>query len=81
MIPSTDLDRNEGSSPGRDFPSVQEPYTNFAARAAFITSSACPVTLTFRQAFSTFPSAPIKNVLRSIPIYFRPYIDFSTQVP
>src|ERR1700677_4291234 len=46
-----------------------------------MTSSAWPVTLTLRHAFSTFPSVPIRNVLRSIPMYFRPYIDFSTHVP
>jgi len=55
-------------------------YTKFAVFAAFITSSAWPVTLTFRQTFRTFPSPPIRNVLRSIPIYRFPYIDFSTQV-
>jgi hypothetical protein len=30
---------------------------------------------------ATRPSAPIRKVARSIPIYLRPYIDFSTQVP
>jgi hypothetical protein len=56
-------------------------YTSLAARAALTTSPACPVTLTFRHTFSTLPFDPIKNVQRSIPMYFRPYIDFSTQAP
>src|SRR5262249_12471997 len=39
------------------------------------------VTLTLRHAFTTLPRLSIRNVLRSIPIYLRPYIDFSTHVP
>ena len=45
------------------------------------TSAAWPVTLTLRQALAIFPALSIRNVLRSMPIYLRPYIDFSTQVP
>src|ERR1700683_110257 len=46
-----------------------------------MTSAAWPVTLTLRQTFFTRPSEPTRKVLRSMPIYFRPYIDFSTHVP
>src|SRR6185437_8156342 len=49
--------------------------------AACNTSAAWPVTLTFLHTRAIFPSLSIRNVLRSMPMYFRPYIDFSTQVP
>jgi hypothetical protein len=49
--------------------------------AAFITSAACPGTFTLCHAFTTRPSAPTRNVARSIPMYLRPYMDFSTHTP
>src|ERR1700728_1034324 len=60
---------------------LSQDYTSFAVWAAFITSSAWPVTLTLRHALRTLPSGPTRKVLRSMPMYLRPYIDFSTQVP
>src|SRR3954463_11206940 len=51
------------------------------ARAASSTSSAWPVTFTLRQTRFTTPSRSTRKVARSMPIYLRPYIDFSTQVP
>ena len=54
---------------------------HFSPCAAARTSAAWPVTLTLRQALAILPALSIRNVLRSIPIYLRPYIDFSTQVP
>ena len=52
----------------------------FSAFAASITSAAWPVTLTLRHTLAILPDLSTRNVLRSMPIYFRPYIDFSTQV-
>src|SRR6185312_16046614 len=45
------------------------------------TSAAWLVTLTLRHVLATLPDLSIRNVLRSMPMYLRPYIDFSTHVP
>ena len=45
------------------------------------TLSTCPLTLTLRQILRTMPVSSIRKVARSIPIYFLPYMDFSTQIP
>ena len=39
------------------------------------------LTDTLRQMRATFPVLSIRKVERSTPIYFRPYMDFSTQTP
>ena len=41
------------------------------------TSSTCPFTLTFRHSLTSTPFSSIRNVLRSIPMTFLPYIFFS----
>lgn len=52
-----------------------------SARTASSTSSAWPGTLTLDQMRAMHPSAPIRNVLRSIPMNVLPYICFSRQTP
>src|SRR5471030_2761655 len=52
-----------------------------SARTASSTSAACPGTFTLCQTRRTTPCASIRKVQRSIPIYFRPYMLFSTQAP
>ena len=49
--------------------------------AAFSTSSTCPGTLTLRQTARTTPLASMRKVARSMPMYLRPYMLFSIQVP
>jgi hypothetical protein len=49
--------------------------------SAASTSPSCSAGLTLRNTCATFPSAPTMNVVRSLPKYFFPYIDFSTQTP
>ena len=39
------------------------------------------LTGTYDQVAAIFPSRPIRKVDRSTPMYFRPYMDFSTQTP
>ena len=51
------------------------------ARTAASTSSAWPSTRTLRQIFAIRPSAPIRTVVRMIPMKLLPYIDFSPQAP
>ena len=55
--------------------------SHFSARAAARTSSAWPGTFTLFQTCATLPSAPISRVVRSTPMYLRPYMLFSTQTP
>ena len=45
------------------------------------TSATWPLTFTLRHTLATLPSSSIRKVARSIPIYFLPYILFSTQTP
>src|SRR5215472_10794914 len=52
-----------------------------SARAAVRTSATWPGTRTLRHAPRTMPFRSIRKVERSIPIYLRPYMLFSTQVP
>jgi len=40
-----------------------------------------PGTFTFRQILAMRPSGPMSTVVRSTPIYLRPYMLFSTQTP
>ena len=47
--------------------------------SAASTSAAWPSAFTFRKAFFSLPSGPMMNVLRSMPITFRPYMFFSFQ--
>ncbi len=51
------------------------------ARAAFSTSATWPGTLTLCQTPRTVPAPSIRKVARSMPMYLRPYMLFSTQVP
>lgn len=62
------------ASPGEG-PSAQR------ARAAARTSSAWPGTFTFGQIRATVPSRSISTVVRSTPMYLRPYMLFSAQTP
>lgn len=50
----------------------------YSSRASS-TSSACSETFTLGKMCVIFPSSPMMNVVRSIPIYFFPYMDFSFQ--
>jgi hydrogenase-4 component B len=52
-----------------------------SAEAAFSTSSAWPSTFTLRQMLRMTPLPSMRKVERSMPIYFLPYMLFSTQVP
>jgi len=49
--------------------------------SAFATFAASSAGFTFRHASSTRPSSSIRNVLRSTPMYVRPYMDFFFQTP
>ncbi len=51
------------------------------ALAAASASSAWPGTFTLRHTRAIRPSAPIRKVLRSTPMYLRPYMLFSFQTP
>ena len=51
------------------------------ARSAPSTSASCSAGLTLRKMSLITPSGPITNVERSMPMYLRPYIDFSTHTP
>src|SRR6516164_1323151 len=51
------------------------------ACAAFSTSATCPGTLTLCQTPRTTPFPTIKKVARSMPMYLRPYMLFSTHTP
>ncbi len=51
------------------------------AFAAASTSSTWPGTLTLRQMLRMTPFGSIRKVERSMPMYLRPYMLFSTQVP
>ncbi len=51
------------------------------ARAASSTASAWPGTFTFGQTRAIRPSRSTSTVVRSTPIYVRPYMLFSTQTP
>src|SRR4051794_40083600 len=44
------------------------------------TRSSCSAGFTLRNTCLMLPSGPMTNVERSMPMYFFPYIDFSTQV-
>src|SRR5882757_188396 len=48
-----------------------------SAFTAANTASACPSTLTLRHSCRSTPLASIRKVLRSIPMYFLPYMLFS----
>jgi hypothetical protein len=49
--------------------------------SASSTSSSCSAGLTLRSTRATLPSGAITKVVRSLPKYVLPYIDFSTQTP
>ena len=53
-----------------------QPYAS-AAR----TSSSCVFGETFGNTWVTLPFSSITNVARAMPMYLRPYIDFSTHTP
>ncbi len=55
--------------------------TQPSACAAASTSAAWPGTFTFDQICATLPSRPMRKVDRSMPMYFLPYMLFSTQTP
>src|SRR5260221_4375010 len=52
-----------------------------SAFAAASTASTWPGTLTLRHTPHTTPFSSMRKVARSIPMYFRPYMLFSTQTP
>src|SRR6266567_9267266 len=52
-----------------------------SACTAFSTSATCPGTLTLCQTLRMTPSLSIRKVARSMPMYLRPYMLFSTQTP
>src|SRR5690349_3049811 len=54
---------------------------HFSALAAASTASTCPGTLTLCHISRITPLASTRNVARSIPMYFRPYMLFCTQTP
>lgn len=54
---------------------------SYSAASAFSTLSSWVLGVTFGKALATLPSGPMMNVARWMPMYFLPYIDFSTQVP
>ena len=68
---------DEPAGHAREFAQAQ-PASAFTASSTF---AAWPGTLTFRQISLILPLASISSVVRSIPMYLRPYIDFSTQTP
>jgi len=45
------------------------------------TSPACSACFTFGKMATILPFGSITKVVRSVPLYFLPYIDFSTQTP
>jgi len=51
------------------------------SRRASRTSVSCSAGLTLRSTCATTPSGPITKVVRSLPKYVLPYIDFSAQTP
>ena len=55
------------------------PVAKAAAQSsrASSTSSACSATFTFGKMWVIFPSFPMMKVVRSMPMYFFPYMDFS----
>ena len=74
-----------GALPGQE-PAVAGPHSHdgragHRARTAASTSATCPFTLTFRHSDLRVPVSSIRKVDRSIPMYFLPYMDFSTQAP
>src|SRR5690606_13952520 len=52
-----------------------------SSRAAASTSSACPGTLTLRHSRLSTPLSSSRNMLRSTPLYLRPYRLFSFHTP
>src|SRR5690606_25620488 len=56
-------------------------YSYFSFSAASSTACAWPATLTLFQTCATWPSLSMRKVVRSTPIYLRPYMLFSTQTP
>ena len=44
-------------------------------------AAAWPSGFTFGKIFAILPSAPITNVVRSMPMYLRPYMLFSFHTP
>ena len=49
--------------------------------SASSTSSSCSAGLTFRSTWATLPYVSMTNVVRSLPKYVLPYIDFSAHTP
>ena len=52
-----------------------------SSASAFSTTSSCFFGETFGKTLAILPSASMMKVARCTPMYFLPYIDFSTQVP
>src|SRR5215472_16155731 len=75
------LRRRLGGLEDRDRPTAKCVAFCQSARAALRTSATWPGTRTLRHAPRTMPFRSIRKVERSIPIYLRPYMLFSTQVP
>ncbi len=53
----------------------------FSTARNFATSSPCPSGFTFSNTFETLPEGSMTNVVRRIPMYLRPNIDFSPHAP
>ncbi len=53
----------------------------YKACTAAITASAWPFTFTLGNTAATFPAASMTKVVRSMPMNFRPYKDFSFHTP
>lgn len=70
--------KGAGGSHGAQLAQV---FPEASSCAAASTSAAWPLTFTLRHSRAMRPSASMRNVERSMPIYVRPYMDFSTQTP
>src|SRR5262249_18638859 len=57
------------------------PNRRYSSPTAFSTWATWPGTLTLCQTLRTTPSLSIRKVLRSMPMYLRPYMLFRTQTP
>src|SRR5262249_7711327 len=72
--------RQDGDGRGRQRVGQQRVSAQ-SAFTAFRTSSTSPGTFTLRQRPRITPFPSMRNVERSIPMYLRPYMLFSTQTP
>ena len=78
---SGDLARRIGAAKDRRRALGQRLPGDQSACTAFKTSATWPGTLTLCQTWRTTPSLSMRKVARSIPMYLRPYMLFSTHTP